>query len=150
VESAFSYIEKTLKLSAKEETSVRTLSIGAGGNIVQHVERDHNDPRIWNIASSKLLNVQLIDSRTFKLVIGLEPPETIITPETYKQMRLPFYQLWRDEGKEDGVAGLWDSIMGPKEVASKNMKQKAASYGAGGVASTDRVVGSQNTGRRQE
>jgi hypothetical protein len=82
--------------------------------------------------------VQLIDSRTFKSVTGLEPPETPMTPETYKQMGLPFYQLWRDEGKKDGVAGLWGSIVGSKVVASKNMKQKAASYGAGGVASTDR------------
>jgi len=136
-ESALSYIGKTLRLSVQEEASVRSLSIGAGGNIVQHIERDHNDPRIWDVASSKLLNVQLIDSRTFKLVTGLEPPETPITPETYKQMGLPFYKLWRDEGKKDGVAGSWGSVMGSKEVVSKNMKQKATSYDGGGAASTD-------------
>lgn len=113
-----------LELSVNDETNVRSLSVGAGGNIVQHIERDYNDARIWDVAGSKLLNVQLIDSRTFKLVTGLEPPESPITPETYKQMGLPFYQLRRDEGEKEGVAGLWGSIMGSKEVASKNMKQQ--------------------------
>lgn len=85
--------------------------------------------------------MQLINSRTFKLVTGLEPPEMPITPETYKELGLPFYQLERNEDKEDGVAGLWGPIMGVKEVASKKMKLKPKQKGtlsdAGGLSSTD-------------
>lgn len=137
-ESTLSYTGKTFELSVKDETDVRSLSVGAGGNIVQHIERDHNDARMWDVASSKLLNVQLIDSRTFKLVTGHEPPESPITLETYKGMGLPFYHLRRDEG-EEGVAGSWGFIMGSKEVVSKKMKQKqdAASYNSGSAPPTD-------------
>jgi hypothetical protein len=120
-----------LDLSVDPETSARSLTVSAGGNIVQHIEPDKNDPRIWDIASSKILNMQLLDSRTFKLVTGLDPPETPITPDMYKELGLPFYDLWREDGKEDGVAGLWGSLMGAMEVASKNMKA-AAGYGAEG------------------
>ena len=103
---------------------MKSLTIGAGGNIIQHIERDQNDPRVWDVANSKILNVQLIDARTFRLVTGLQLPETPITPDMYRRLGLPFYQLWRDEAKEAGVAGSWGPIMGAKAVASKNMKQK--------------------------
>jgi hypothetical protein len=35
--------------------------------------------------------------------------------------------LWRDEDKEDGVAGAWGSLMGAAEVANKNRKRKPLS-----------------------
>jgi hypothetical protein len=116
------YHGKEVKLIAKEERSVNTLSVGAGGSIDQHIERDQNDPRIWDLGNSKILNVQLVDSRTFRLVTGLEPPETPIKPETYRAMGLPFYRLSREPGKGDGVAGLWNKVVGTKKVASQIMK----------------------------
>jgi hypothetical protein len=96
-----------------------TLGIGAGGNIRQHIERDTYDPRIWDLASSKILNVQIIDSRTFRLVTGFDPPETPITAQMYKDMGLSFFKLWHDEAKEHGVAGGWGSLMGVAEAASE-------------------------------
>jgi hypothetical protein len=54
----------------------------------------------------------------------MDPPATPITPDTYKQMGLPFYQLWRDEGKAGGIAGNWGSINGAMAVASANIKPK--------------------------
>src|SRR4051812_45429591 len=98
---------KFLKLTASPEKQVKALAIAPGGNIIQHIERDTNDPRIWDVANSKILNVQLIDSRAFRLVTGKDPPETPITPNTYKELGLPFYQLPRKEGKGPDVAGQW-------------------------------------------
>ena len=100
------------------------LGIGAGGTIIQNIEPDTNDPRIWDVASSKILNVQIIDSRTFKLVTGLPPPPSPITAETYAQMGLPFFQLWRDEQRTADIESQWHNIMGPVEVASAKLKQK--------------------------
>ena len=114
-----------------------TLGFGAGGSITQHIERDTYDPSIWDVANSKILNVQIIDSTTFRLVTRLDPPETPITPQMYKDMGLPFFKLWRDEAKEDGVAGVWGPLMGVAEAASKNAKRgsnkgMAKSSGIGG------------------
>jgi hypothetical protein len=130
------YAGKTLVLIAEEETNVKSLSIGVGGAIQQHIEPDHNDPRIWDVASSKILNVQLVDSRTFRLVTGLEPPATPVTADTYKKMGLPFYHLFREDGKLDGVAGSWGEIVGTKKVASQNMKlNKKPRFGHSGGGS---------------
>jgi hypothetical protein len=121
------YFDKFLDLYVRRGTDVDELVIGAGANIIQHIERDYNDPRIWDVANSKILNIQLIDSTAFKLVTGEEPLESPITPYTYKELGLPFYQLWRNEDEGDGVAGQWGAIAGVKAVASKNMKQKQIS-----------------------
>lgn len=103
------------------------LSIGAGGNIEQHIESDTYNPRTWDMANSKLLNIQLLDSRAFRLVTNLEPPTTPVTAQTYKDMGLPFYRLGRDnERSVDGIAGSWSGgIKGAMETASANMKQLA-------------------------
>jgi hypothetical protein len=116
------YIGKTLTLTAEAETEVKSLSIAPGGNIVQHIEPDKSDPCIWDVANSKILNVQLIDSRTFRLVTGMDAPPTPITPDTYMQMGLPFYKLWREDSAKDSVAGKWSPVNGAMAVASANMK----------------------------
>jgi len=108
---------------------VKPLAITPGGSIRQHIERDTNNPRIWGVGSSKILTVQLIDSRTFALVTGLDPPETPMTPDIYRELRLPFYQLpWVEyqlsgvkEGG-DGVEGQWGHLKGAKAVAAANVK----------------------------
>jgi hypothetical protein len=116
------YIGKTLVLTHEAEKEVKSLAIAPGGNIIQNIKRDTTNPRIWDVANSKILNVQLIDSRTFRIVTGMDPPATPITPDTYKQMGLPFYQLWQDESKASGVAGKWGAVNGAMAVASANMK----------------------------
>lgn len=116
---------KSLTLIAEDEKEVKALAIAPGGNIVQHVERDKNDPRLWDVNNSKILNIQLIDARTFKLVTGLPPPETPITPDTYRLLGMPFFELWRDEAKASGVAGDWVETHGAKSAAAWNMKVAA-------------------------
>jgi len=86
---------------------------------------------MWDVANSKLLNIHLIDSRTFKLVSNMDPPQKPITPEQYHEMGFPFYQLQPEKIKKTEVpdkknviaTGFWGSILGSKEVATKNMKQ---------------------------
>ncbi|KAK3167766.1 hypothetical protein OEA41_010895 [Lepraria neglecta] len=118
------YWEKFLDLVVASDGHPTLLGIGAGGSIIQHIERDENDPRIWDVANSKILNVQIIDSTTFRSLTGLNSPRTPINAQMYKQMGLPFYSLWRDEGKEDGVASAWGGLVGVAEVASKSRKRK--------------------------
>jgi len=130
-ESTDTYSGKILDLKIMEEPTVRTLGMGAGGEVVQNIEPDRNDPRMWDVANSKLLNIHLIDSRTFKLVSNIDPPQKPITPEQYHEMGLPFYQLQPEKSKGTKVldkkndigSRFWGSILGSKEVAIKNLKQ---------------------------
>jgi hypothetical protein len=134
------YCGKALDLSLKPAERPTSLGIGAGGSIVQHIERDQNEnPRIWDVASSKVLNVQILDAASFRLVTGLPPPPTPVSAETYAEHGLPFYRMWRDEAKEAGVAGRWADPMGVAAV--ENLKAKSGGGGIGsawtGTAGTD-------------
>jgi hypothetical protein len=126
---------KTFVLVAEAEKEVKALAIAPGGNIVQHIEPDTNESRIWDVANSKILNIQLIDARTFKLVTNMDPPETPITPNTYKELGLPFYQLQREHGAHQGVAGKWTPMQGAKSVAAAILDSttKVQSQGGSGV-----------------
>jgi hypothetical protein len=101
------------------------------GQHQQHIERDTYDPRIWDVASSKILNIQIVDSTTFKAVTGLSAPETPISVQTYQEMDLPFFKLWRNELAGNGVAGDWSSIMGVAEVAAANAKLQQSEHNRG-------------------
>lgn len=115
---------------------MRPLAVGAGGSIVQAIVKDVNDPRIWDIGNSKILSMQLVDSRTFKLATGMDPPPTPVTAATYKNMGLPFYQF--EEGhlaqkKTGAVAGNWPSLAGAKESASATAMGKGKGKDVQGV-----------------
>ncbi|KAF7554773.1 hypothetical protein G7Z17_g2655 [Cylindrodendrum hubeiense] len=128
-EHPLSYRNKVLTLTLAPRATA--LGIGAGGTIIQHIERDTYDPAIWDVGNSKILNIQIIDSTTFRSVTGLDPPKSPISAKTYQEMGLPFFQLWRDEAKEDGVAGSWKSIKGVAEVESRNAKRGGKQVAAG-------------------
>jgi hypothetical protein len=99
------------------------LGVGAGGNIVQHVEADTNDPRLWDVENSRIINIQLLDARSFTVVTGLPPPSTPITAETYAEYGFPFFQVWRDEALGAGVAGNWGRIRGAAEITAMNARK---------------------------
>lgn len=118
----------TLSLTTQPPTCPAALGVGAGGKIEQHIEPDYDNPRIWDVGSSKILNVQLLDAHTFKTVTGQDPPPTPLSPERYAELGLAFEKAWRDELKGPGVSGraedgTWggvSSLQGPMEVAAGN------------------------------
>src|SRR6266480_5622588 len=54
------------------------LSIGAGGNIVQTIEPDPRNPRLWDAANSKIVYIHLLDTAKFKSLTGVAPPPSPI------------------------------------------------------------------------
>ncbi|EXK25027.1 hypothetical protein FOMG_18285 [Fusarium oxysporum f. sp. melonis 26406] len=128
-ESPGRYQEELLILTTHEPTVPVALGIGAGGKIQQHIEPDTNDPRIWDINSSRIVNVQLLDARSFRLVTGHAPPETPVTADVYAQMGLTFFKLWSDEHRAvNSVAGDWCNIVGAAEVTKRNAKKGKGSF----------------------
>jgi hypothetical protein len=73
------------------------LTIGAGGTIKQTIVADKNNPRIWDFASAKLINIQLINSTAFELITGLVTPYTPVNYKTYVSAGLPFYDTYKEE-----------------------------------------------------
>ncbi|KLU90642.1 hypothetical protein MAPG_10494 [Magnaporthiopsis poae ATCC 64411] len=131
-ELASRFMSKTLIVTASTLVSARMLGLGAGGFIRQKIEPDTNDPRIWDVANSRILNVQLLDSRSFRAVTGLPPPDTPISAATYSSMGLPFYRLWGAEMDEmnagrgrQGAGGWADASSSSIVGAVAAQRQKA-------------------------
>ncbi|KAM0080756.1 hypothetical protein ACKRZS_007079 [Fusarium odoratissimum] len=126
------YQDNLLTLTAHETTAPTTLGLGAGAKIQQHIERDTNDPRIWDLSSSRIINVQFLDARSFRLVTGHAPPETPITADMYAQMGLSFFKLWSDEHRAvNNMSGDWGSVVGVAEAVRRKAKKGK------GLSSTD-------------
>ena len=95
------------------------LGIGAGGNIIQEIHADKSDPRLWDVGSSKILNIQIVNSREFNAITGLAPPETPINWKTYSALRLPFDKQWgRNDviGKGIGSHGAFEGLVALEET----------------------------------
>jgi hypothetical protein len=80
----------------RDEPSL-ALTVGAGGSIKQTIVEDMHDPRIWDVASAKLINVQLVNSAAFELITGLATPKTPVTYKTYLSAGLPFYDIYKEQ-----------------------------------------------------
>ncbi len=136
-EAAAGFDGKVLHLSVMPDDTLTLLGVGAGGRVVQAIQRDMNSPRIWDVASAKILNLQIVDSATFRRVTGLDPPPTPISAQTYQQMGLPFYQFaGLDDSSASGgqaaVAGAWPAgLVGAAEAAVKRKKGKRRGGGGG-------------------
>jgi hypothetical protein len=95
------------------------LGIGAGGNIIQEIHADKSEPRLWDVGSAKILNIQIVNSRKFNAITGLPPPETPINWKTYSDLRLPFDKQWgRDDviGKGISSNGAFEGLVALEET----------------------------------
>lgn len=95
------------------------MGIGAGGKIMQQIEEDENDSRMWDLANSKMLNVQIINSVDFHNITGFPPPPTPIDAQTYADQGLPFYKLY--QAKSSKVTGAFDGIKGVVQAESEQV-----------------------------
>ena len=78
------------------DESLLALTMGAGGTIKQTIVPDKNNPRIWDTASAKLINIQLVNSTAFELITGLATPNTPVSYMTYVSAGLPFYDIYKE------------------------------------------------------
>jgi len=96
-----------VNLLIKDEHSL-ALTVGAGGTIKQTIVADKNNPRIWDVASAKLINIQLVNSSVFELITGLVTPSTPVTYTTYAAAGLPFYDIYKE--KPSKVSGSFSKV----------------------------------------
>jgi hypothetical protein len=118
----------------RADAALTMLGVGAGGRIVQAIERDLNSPCIWDRASSKHVHLQIADAATFRHLMGFAPLPTPISAYTYQQRGLPFYQFaGLDDSSRTGVAGTWPAgLIGAAEAVHKRKKGKKGRRGKKG------------------
>lgn len=97
------------------------------------------------MASSRLLSVQLVDARAFRLVTGLPPPETPVTAEACAALGLPFFQLVGKGRARIGVAGEWNGLTGVGKAVRKGL-----GLGGSGSKRKSQGKGKGSENRRKE
>ncbi|KAI0454754.1 hypothetical protein F5B21DRAFT_514460 [Xylaria acuta] len=102
----------------------KPLGLGAGGSILQEIRADASDPRTWDVGSSKILYVHIVDSRDFEDITGLPPPDTPVTWRLYTELQLPYDRAWKKQqggpildvkGKGVSSDGMFDRLVSLEE-----------------------------------
>ena len=88
-----STLHLVLRLRGGGDTEPLTMGIAAGGMIKQNIRKDTNSADIWDTNRSKLINIQFINSVRFEEITGMLTPPTPISPQTYADKGLPFFQF---------------------------------------------------------
>lgn len=71
---------------------VEELTIAPGGSIHQTVVSDPLPADDWDLESSVMFNVQLLDASTFK-ALGIQVPPSPVTARTYAKFGYPFFEM---------------------------------------------------------
>ncbi|KAI0203059.1 hypothetical protein F4808DRAFT_458281 [Astrocystis sublimbata] len=123
---------KDLTLELRILRERKLLGLGAGGRIQQEIRADTSDPRMWDIGSSKILYVHIVDSHGFEDITGVPPPDTPVTWSMYEGLRLPYDRSWKQQqrpsrpssskldGKGISSDGMFDQLVRLEEEDDKN------------------------------
>ncbi|KAG1767368.1 hypothetical protein EV702DRAFT_1147118 [Suillus placidus] len=76
--------------------STPMMSFGAGGTIKQAINKDHNDPRIWDVGRTKIFNVQVLNAAHFEDITKMMAPPTPVDIEAYAAAGLPFFDIFNE------------------------------------------------------
>ncbi|KAM5386457.1 hypothetical protein ACJZ2D_000420 [Fusarium nematophilum] len=112
--------DRALDLTVRPQET-RVLGVDTGGGIIQGIVKDESGPRIWDIGSTKILYVHLVNSYDFKTTIGLPPPSTPIFWKTYSGLSLPYHTVWGPvDLKRKGISsdGAFDKLVAWKSWRS--------------------------------
>ncbi|KAI0914989.1 hypothetical protein F4823DRAFT_630084 [Ustulina deusta] len=93
-------------------------------HILQEICADTSNPRIWDVGSSKILYVHIVNSRDFEDIMGLPPPDTLVTWKLYAKLQLPYDRAWKQQqgdpildvkGKGVSSDGIFDRLVSLEE-----------------------------------
>lgn len=84
------------------------MSLSFGGIIEQTVHEDKNDPHIWDVTNSRLLNIQTVNSVVFEIITGFLAPPKPISLSMYVSYGLPFYST--NDEKSSKVSSNFENV----------------------------------------
>lgn len=91
----------------RQAVSFQAMGLAAGGKLAQDIYTDRRPPYSWNIARSRLFNVQILSPETFEAVTHIYAHSTPITAKDYAELGLPFFVIEEDmDNRLDGSDAL--------------------------------------------
>lgn len=84
------------------------MGIAAGGRIKQSIVRDTTEPHTWDGARFTTVRIHVVNSESFKRIVGKNPPISPITSKTYKKLGLPYFNIYHE--KKSGIKGNFNGV----------------------------------------
>ncbi len=101
-----------LVLSLRGGGNGRPMGIAAGGKIKQTIVEDKHDPAIWDSVTIPVL-VHILDSTAFRSATGRDPPPCPISASTYKDVGLPFFDMYEEPS---AAYGAFEAVKSVSEI----------------------------------
>lgn len=79
------------------EMPASEMGLAAGGKLGQKIYPDPYGIEAWDPANYAELEVYILNSAQFEALTGEPPPPTPVSPQTYQEYRLPWFDLYDDE-----------------------------------------------------
>jgi hypothetical protein len=109
----------------------KKMAMGAGGSISQNVEKDRQDPVIWDFSRAKMINIQIINSIDFEKFTGLIAPPSPIDFETYTALKIPFFHYYTED--MEAVGGNFSDVSSVSSKVENNVSISKGVPGSGAL-----------------
>jgi hypothetical protein len=70
------------------------MGIAAGGTIQQQIYSDIFGVSTWDSSCHRVISIRLVNSSTYKMITGFDPPPSPITPELYQKSGFPWFSYF--------------------------------------------------------
>lgn len=97
------------------------MSLAPGGYIRQAIVKDEYPSDIWDLDRSVSLNVNIVNSTSYRRITSSSPPKVSLDAATYAERRLPYYKddfsaepAPRNDGKE------WEALKSISQIDGSN------------------------------
>ncbi|KAI9891704.1 MAG: hypothetical protein M1814_002454 [Vezdaea aestivalis] len=101
---------------------------GAGAKVHQNVQKDTQDPRLWNLRAAKLLNFSTINSEVFTAIAGAPPLTPPPSFDTYQPLQIPYPDEFKEE--TSSIRGIFTGIVPTDEPCGGDDKSSSIESGS--------------------
>jgi hypothetical protein len=101
------------------------MGLGAGGRMKQEIYEDERDPAAYSRESTSRCFVHLLNARQWQAVTGKAPPDSPVTPESYRRAHLPWFLHYSEKTGVEATPQLAairsvDAILDPPKSKQPN------------------------------
>lgn len=109
------------ELRLKRAETKSEMTVASGGFTRQTAIKDPVPPEDWNQSNTVMFNLQLLNASTFEQILGINAPETPITPHLYKQYGFPWLTLYEELG---GIKPKLNAVQKAAKVPKKRGRKR--------------------------
>lgn len=96
------------------------MGIGAGGSITQQIDRDPQNPKIYDLQAGKRIYIHFINAGAWRDWTGLEAPISPVDKEAYKNHSIPWYDIYNEPEPATDLGSGFSQIRSVNDIDSED------------------------------